>query len=269
MLHTGSSAMLSQAMPVSVRAALVLSRFFDPQIEEPTLKLIINSPHIKQAMRDVIGQYPGVNINTRLAIILLEKPFCLFHYRNELREYALASDSEQKKDHVLLCLKYMEKSLQNELDAYESMMANTGEPGLEFKNLWMAFKPGCLLFKRRKDVELVVRLIQMEMFVNKWQLTVETIQGDGKAFGIVRSHEFIDAYDDMKFLTDLKIYPLEYHKEKDRIREELIARGRKYVSLSGIHHRLYEGVARSLNGAYEADGTRKVRVCLRFCSRYL
>lgn len=263
LLQTGTKAELPQERGVGHEAALVLLRYFNPQQKSgdpPDLKLAIKSPHIKRAFRDIVKQYPGVNINSKNDILLVGKPFCLFHYREEFKKYAMEPVNERKGEHILFCLKYMEKALQSELESFNSMIENTFAPGLEHEHLWMVFRPGDLLFQLVKDAEVVVRLVEMKFCADAWQLDVVSIMSDGKVFGHVEDREWILKYDGFKSFTDLPIFPLKYHSSQNRIRKDLIERGKKYVSLFGIHHRLYEGLATSFSNGEEADGTKRVRV---------
>jgi len=44
-------------------------------------------------------------------------------------------------------------------------------------------------------------------------------------------------------ITSLAVYPLDYHATKEKIVEELVQRGRKYIDLIGVHYRSYKGQA--------------------------
>jgi hypothetical protein len=44
-------------------------------------------------------------------------------------------------------------------------------------------------------------------------------------------------------ITSLNCYPLKYHKNEAKLRAELIERGKKFVSLQGVHYRSHEGMA--------------------------
>jgi len=48
-------------------------------------------------------------------------------------------------------------------------------------------------------------------------------------------------------LDQLKIFPLEYHTNKEDLTASLVARGKKFVSLQGIHYKSYEGIAEALS----------------------
>lgn len=53
----------------------------------------------------------------------------------------------------------------------------------------------------------------------------------------------IFAFDGAVKINNLPSYPLEYHTNPDRLREKLLLRGMKWVSLLGMHHMYYSGNA--------------------------
>lgn len=44
-------------------------------------------------------------------------------------------------------------------------------------------------------------------------------------------------------IHSLDAYPLKYHPNEAEIKQTLLNRGRKWVSLNGVHHRHYKGFA--------------------------
>ena len=44
-------------------------------------------------------------------------------------------------------------------------------------------------------------------------------------------------------ITSLACYPLQYHKNEAQIRKDLIDRGKKFVSLGGVHYKTHQGMA--------------------------
>jgi hypothetical protein len=44
-------------------------------------------------------------------------------------------------------------------------------------------------------------------------------------------------------ITSLKCFPLQYHKNEAQLRKDLIERGKKFVSLSGVHYKSHQGMA--------------------------
>jgi hypothetical protein len=47
----------------------------------------------------------------------------------------------------------------------------------------------------------------------------------------------------VKKINTLDIFPLQYHEQAEKLKDALIVRGRKFISLIGIHHRNYKGIA--------------------------
>ena len=66
---------------------------------------------------------------------------------------------------------------------------------------------------------------------------------DGKKFGYGMIGEEIAEFSGARKITSLDCYPLRYYKNDDQLREELIARGKKFVSLCGVHYKAYTGMA--------------------------
>jgi predicted Zn-dependent protease with MMP-like domain len=234
--------------------ALVLMRNYDEfkALKDTTLE--IRSPYIKKAMADVIGDYPGVDIGTSGILKIYGKPHCLFHYRNELYAYAQASDDEDVKEHITYLLRYMRQALRKEITSYETHMeANAENPGLDFDNLWMAFRPGDLLYHTINGEGQVCRLksigIQLDpkrpiRYAKYWNVECEIINCDGEDFIYSWDSTSIFTYDGYRSLCDLNIIPLRLHKDQLHIRESLLARGKRFLALLGVHHRNYRGTAR-------------------------
>jgi hypothetical protein len=65
----------------------------------------------------------------------------------------------------------------------------------------------------------------------------------GKSFGETTTPIRVPEFHGVKKITSLAVYPLEYHATKEKIVEEMIERGRKYIDLIGIHYRSYKGQA--------------------------
>jgi hypothetical protein len=140
----------------------------------------------------------------------------------------------------------VDKLLRAEISVFKNMIENkTVSPGLEHRHLWMAFKPGALLYLRFRGINLVRRLINLRLQKEKdrqdvWIVEVDGIFCHGDIFGSILERYTILNYDGCKPLDELAIFPFEYHVDQARIREEIVARARLWVSLTGIHHKLCE-----------------------------
>jgi hypothetical protein len=238
----------------SYEAAMVLKRNYNYERNLQSTQLEIQSPYLKTALRKVIHSYPGVNVNSDAHIYLFDEPKCLFHYREELKAYSSTLDNEQAKKHIQFCLEYMARFFKRQLISFNHMMSdNAISPGLEYTSLWMAFKPGDILYQKVNGTESFVRLVRMiegkeenkdsGMTSRFWRVLTQTLQWNGTELGLVECRVDIEYYDGHKPLNNLRIFPLQYHLDSKRLREEGINRGKRYASLLNIHHCHYEGIA--------------------------
>ncbi len=83
---------------------------------------------------------------------------------------------------------------------------------------------------------------------NAWtpehSLTTEVRRANsGRAFGRVRNRVIIAPFAGTIKINSLDSYPVQYHSNEKELREKLVARGRKWASLAGIHHMHYKGTA--------------------------
>jgi hypothetical protein len=242
-------------------AALVLTRVYDRFKRLSRTVLEIRSQYMKEAMRQVIKTYPGLNIDSGGHIVTFDEPRCLFHYRKELEEFASNSDDSKTRRHVKFCLQYMAKTLREDISAYDTMMKgnlNSARPGLDFDRLWMAFKPGDLVFHKVDGDEVISQLVDMRKFSTKapstshwevavqrmeWEVTVQRMESNGKVLGYTTVDIVIPSYDGFREFTKLNVFPLDLHQEKERLIQDVLHRSQKFVSLCDLHHCQHDGVA--------------------------
>lgn len=236
-------------------SALVLTSYFNAREELDYTELEIRSPHVIAALREVVVEYPGMNLQSQ-KITIQGLPTCFFHYRGELQEYSIALQDPMATKHVAFALDYMYQTLHNELVSYYHLMLTpSSSPGLEYANLWMVFQPGCLVYTRIGHVDKVYRFKSMakgpcmtrDCRGSRWILVVERLDYDGINFGYDRESVCIPSYKNYRRIDELPIFPFEYHSNKEAISSALVARGRKFISLQGVHHKYYEGTVKSLS----------------------
>lgn len=68
------------------------------------------------------------------------------------------------------------------------------------------------------------------------------------AIGRVQTFIDLHAFRGTVKITSLDAYPVQYHPASESLRASLIERGRKWLSLCGVHHKQYSGLA-SVRGA--------------------
>jgi hypothetical protein len=244
-------------------AALVLIRYFSTQDQRKleSTTLLVQSPHIRAALREVIKTYPAVNFDTANTITLFGQPRCLFHYRKELEEYTNALQDGEAKRHMTLCLQYASKAMYKEISQYQTMMQGVeASRSLEYSLLWMVFKPGDLICVRTFDGELTIaRCTEVRLETGKaqsphspppppgtvpqWCISGENITCIGRKLTYTNCDSYIEEYEGVRCINSLRCFPLEYLDNKEQMIERYLSRGRIYLSLAGIQHRYYDGVA--------------------------
>lgn len=251
MLRVGVKQEFEPPKDRSHAAALVLTRYYNSTKTLSHTSLDIRSPYLRKALRDVVKEYPGIAFDTADKITLLGEDFwCLFHYRNELEEHAKSSNDSKLQSHMNLCLQYVDRKFHQEIERYKATVEpRLANAGLEFRHLWMAFKPGDLLYQKTQEIETLVVFKWMSLHCHRddnehWEVCVHRIQCTGASVGYVDAEIIIDRYDGFAAFTTLEIFPLRYHQDSEGIKSRLLERGKRYLSLMGIHHCQYDGTAR-------------------------
>ena len=258
-LRAGTKTKFTPPKRKSHRACLVLNRYFDQDGKVYSTQLEIQSQHIIKALRKVIGTYQGVGFTGKV-ITIDGAPECLFHFQDELRQHAEASDNDQLKSHMQLCLEYMEKTLHREIKISKSFMSNASvSPELEYRYLWMVFKPGCLVYEKKNEIERLSRLRDVVAEGDRWSLSTERINYSRCDIGLEHHNIIIDRHDGCKPLCELTAFPLHFHPDQERIRNVLLERGRKFLAHCGIHHRFYDGAALMCGSV--SDSAQKTSLC--------
>ena len=249
-LRAGTKSNFTPPKGKSHRACLVLNRHFDRRGKYLFTDLEIQSRHIIKALQQVIGTCHSFDFTTK-PVEIREPPRVLFHYQDELRQYAEASEDPELRTHMQLCLEYMQKTLHQDIKVFKGFMSKVPlSPELEHGHLWMVFKPGCLVYEKQHGIERLSRLRSISAVeeddsfeTSLWELSTERISHSGTKIGFIEDDIDIDRYDGCRKLYELTAVPLHFHPEKERIRHDLLERGRKFLSNCGIHHRFYNGTA--------------------------
>ncbi|KAK8110761.1 uncharacterized protein PG998_007218 [Apiospora kogelbergensis] len=122
--------------------AIVVRQIIDPKKPVNT-KLLINSPHILAAFRDVIECYTMVPSDFK-SPVELESPFkMLTHHWAELDDYRRSVQDTPAGPHMNLLFEFMGHEVAPVRDRAARMLEN-GQ--IAFENAWVPFQPGDLLY---------------------------------------------------------------------------------------------------------------------------
>lgn len=122
---------------------------------------------------------------------------------------------------------------------------------ITFELMWALWKPGTLAYTNTYGSTDDPRVFTVELAERHksfmkgelYHLDGKYFEFDGKKFGHGGVSDEILAFRGARKITSLSCYPLKYHPDEERLRERLIERGKKFVSLSGVHYKSYTGMA--------------------------
>ncbi|KAH9907710.1 hypothetical protein F4778DRAFT_797798 [Xylariomycetidae sp. FL2044] len=233
--------------------AMRLYKYYNRESRIEKVNLEIQSPHIQEALRTIVRSYPDQNFTGSVTLTGNSEWLamaCLFHYKKELRLYGEGLEDTTAKRHVCLTVDLVEREFSRDIRRFESNIASS-TPSIEFRDLWMLFRPGDLTFSSgNNSYSQCINKIVKVMYnaggmgcVPSWIIIGKAFIHNGSTFGYTHRQLAISAYDGHKDVQSLPVSPLQFQSENDSIQKLLIARGQKYCSLHGIQYRAYSGVA--------------------------
>ena len=122
---------------------------------------------------------------------------------------------------------------------------------ITFDLMWALWKPGTFAYTTTYGSADDPRVFRVELAERHksfmkgelYHLDGKYFEFDGKKFGQGTVSDEILAFRGARKITSLPCYPLKYHPEEKKLREKLVERGKKFVSLSGVHYKSYSGMA--------------------------
>lgn len=155
---------------------------------------------------------------------------------------------KDKRKHLKVLIKYLDHDFESTKESLYPML----ESGLiTFDLLWALWKPNTLAYTTTYGSTQEPRVFKVEMA----QLHRSIMKGefyyvdgkyfefDGKRFGYGNTSVEMEEFQGAKKIASLTCYPLQYHQNEEKLRRDLIERGKKFVSLSGVHYKSYQGIA--------------------------
>lgn len=255
-LEVGSKRNITVDKGRAPSSALVLNKHWTKNRTIAKKELMIQSLHMKTALKTVVPAYKDFPVHLN-HIIIRDEPQCLFHYRDELQAYGASLQDPIAARHVLFLIKHMSWELSTQISTFfYNMDINKGAECLDYHCLWMAFRPGDLVYEpgqghRDEQIYQLVGMQRKDVSFHSdessWEVRLHYIVSDGTKLGECQTTIRINQFDGVRALLALPVIPLKYHHNAADIRARLLGRGKKFCSLYGSHHREYRGVANLLS----------------------
>ena len=225
----------------------------DPKKVLSLHSILIQSPLLKELLKEVLAGYPGVTVGLkRLEFTGRFEP--LIHRWGELKAAIVRlkleqdtdskGDSEARLKHAELLHNMLAKEFQ---DTIESSVDMKNQGVMTYEHLWTLFQPGSFVYSKQQGQDRIFRLHSARYGQDRhgnpvYWLTCQYIDYDGTRFGTNKLNVCIPLYDGTRPIANLPTLPLAFHTNKDEVKAKLIERGAKVESLAGSHYRAYDGV---------------------------
>ncbi|KAI4227619.1 MAG: hypothetical protein L6R36_002253 [Xanthoria steineri] len=227
------------------RYALIIRymRCYDGRKQLSISSILVQSPLLKKVLNWVLKDYPCMAPELdRLEVV---SPFRPFVHRWQNLKFALEFEKDpETKSHIQLFYDALKTELDLTLETRDDFFDHST---ITFNALWMIFSPGDIIFtthnKRQVAAKLVNSMIHSDRYEDVYRLECEMIHSDGKSFGWAKHYFDIPEFDGMRKITDLSVYPLDFHRNVDKVTQKLITKGKAYERLFGMHHKQYQGIA--------------------------
>ena len=180
----------------------------------------------------------------------------LYHYVIELEEYENATNDIVLQN--VLYQKHLNLLVDHVKDVYTStrerlaLLLKSHE--ITFDMLWALFKLNDIVYGTclgsQKPRCVIFDYEEVELFdcTEYFHIEGRYLDFDGKNFGQASTALGIFKFRGTKCVDKLEAFPLKYHPSEKEVRCQLIACGRKFLTLGGSHHRHYNGVAFVMKG---------------------
>lgn len=203
---------------------------------EPQLQLEIQSETLQDVFRQVAPNLQSVNVHANP--IIIKAPYHeLYHFRDELAAAGSGLDWRSKNELGLL-RKFVDDSFRATAREVESLEA-CRQISMEY--LWAIFKPGeCVLLRRQDHAgEDETCCGILKSFVRKtktdgstvWSITMQSMSFDSGRCGVIREEWEFPTFSGQVNISALSAYPLRFALDPERIKEDLVSRGRRYIEL--------------------------------------
>ncbi|KAF2404108.1 P-loop containing nucleoside triphosphate hydrolase protein [Trichodelitschia bisporula] len=215
--------------------------------------IVVQSPFLKKLLQNVLRDYPGITVNLR-RLELAGKFEPLIHRWGRLKEAIskLGDETEEEietKRHADLLFDVLATEFKDLIDSSQDMMS---KGVMTFEYLWTIFQPGALVYTRQDGQDTALKLVSAKYGMDSNGVPVLWLSGkyvdwDGSRFGTNKINIKIGQYAGTRKIAALNALPLEYHPDREALRERLDARGKRVEELAGSYYRQYHGVGWKLS----------------------
>ncbi|KDR70007.1 hypothetical protein GALMADRAFT_145052 [Galerina marginata CBS 339.88] len=224
---------------------------------EPIFKLVVKSEYILKACKDVIRSWPGISWNSD-PLELDPEIFVTFY--PDFVQYAANLQAKKKRteeeSNTLASVNLLTSTIASDYSvtlATIDRLTTHGE--ITFDLLYAILVPRSLIVTRCAITGLP-RLFKLVSWVRTavegkpvYQLNLQSVDlvdrpmTHSVVVGRVQTTVYIQEMRGTVKINTMDAYPLKFHEDPEGLKETILKRGKKWVSLIGVHHKQFDGIA--------------------------
>ncbi|KAK3382165.1 P-loop containing nucleoside triphosphate hydrolase protein [Lasiosphaeria ovina] len=226
--------------------AFCMVRHFNSDKELETTRLYVNPQPLRQLLKDLIGNYPGDPID--VDDVQIEAPYHpLFYFRKEIETEGLKrfESDEESLAQLKLLISWIKSHFEQDIAAYQKCITNELK-AISYDKIWTLFPPKTIAHCKVLNQSRALRVTDSwydDSDLPGFGMRTKYVDFDGERLGTRRLEMFIPKYQGTRELSQLSTMPLDLHEDAAEVREELLARGRKFETYLGQHYLSYNGIA--------------------------
>ncbi|KAK3984505.1 member of AAA-ATPase family [Cladorrhinum sp. PSN332] len=211
----------------------------DGEVSWSTHSIEIQSPRLKAIFDKVFVGYPEWYPDA--APYTFFPPFKpLVHRWEIILEAFNAVEDELTKDDIALTRQILEPLLATHLSAINKARETLV---VSHEQLWLLLAPGSVMVSSEQGSTCALRLLNVSYTPPNlrcgipavWDLLLGQYDWNGNYCGLRGVSKQIQEYKEDTLVTKFDVYPLEFAPGKEKIEQELLARGQKWAELRGMH----------------------------------
>ncbi|KAH0369506.1 P-loop containing nucleoside triphosphate hydrolase protein, partial [Aureobasidium melanogenum] len=203
----------------------------------------INSQHLKDLLKEAIGSYPGVSLDTK--DIALTQPCRLFyHYFDEIKAHGEKFEAgSEAAEHYQVLLNHIQEEFGETIQEADNLREQNV---MSYQHLWTVFKPQTIAFARVLGQVQAFRVLDSNYQCGqcpRLNIQLQQVDFDGKRFGHRGEQIAIPAYLGAVPISKLNVVPRVFFPHVEEVEQALIARGRRFEQYAGIHFAEHAAIA--------------------------
>lgn len=233
--------------------AIVARQVFNEKHALEKTTLTINSPHILKAFRDVVVSHPTIPVDFSDPFEMTSPFKALFHHWDGFFEYRRKLEDTVARKHVGILCDFMTTDMGPEKRRIDAMIAK-GQ--IDFESLWTIFKPAELTIAYTHGhpwLSKITKTAYEKTDCDGDFMEVHQIFTSSNGSDAIRADQVTKVFQRTNFpqnspgsIDELPIRPCNLVKEFNVAQDDLVERGKQYLSMKAKSIHYYDGPAEYL-----------------------